>query len=61
MQETMLNSNSLRETPGPANDAGNASQMTRSLGLFSSTALVIGSMIGSGIFIVDAEIARVTN
>lgn len=61
MQETMPNSNSLQETPGPASDAGNASQMTRSLGLFSSTALVIGSMIGSGIFIVDAEIARVTN
>jgi basic amino acid/polyamine antiporter, APA family len=33
----------------------------QSLGLFSSTALVIGSMIGSGIFIVDADIARGTN
>jgi APA family basic amino acid/polyamine antiporter len=33
----------------------------QSLGLFSSTALVIGSMIGSGIFIVDADIARATN
>jgi APA family basic amino acid/polyamine antiporter len=33
----------------------------QSLGLFSSTALVIGSMIGSGIFIVDADIARLTN
>jgi APA family basic amino acid/polyamine antiporter len=33
----------------------------RSLGLFSSTALVIGSMIGSGIFIVDADIARLTD
>jgi APA family basic amino acid/polyamine antiporter len=32
--------------------------MVQSLGLFSSTALVIGSMIGSGIFIVDADIAR---
>ena len=31
------------------------------MGLFSSTALVIGSMIGSGIFIVDADIARGTN
>ncbi|MGD0732343.1 MAG: amino acid permease [Terracidiphilus sp.] len=31
------------------------------LGLFSSTALVIGSMIGSGIFIVDADIARGTD
>jgi APA family basic amino acid/polyamine antiporter len=36
-------------------------QLVQSLGLFSSTALVIGSMIGSGIFIVDAEIARGTN
>ncbi|MGA3136512.1 MAG: amino acid permease [Terracidiphilus sp.] len=33
----------------------------QSLGLFSSTALVIGSMIGSGIFLVDADIARGTN
>jgi APA family basic amino acid/polyamine antiporter len=33
----------------------------QSLGLFSSTALVAGSMIGSGIFIVDADIARGTN
>ena len=32
-----------------------------SLGLFSSTALVIGSMIGSGVFIVDADIARGTS
>jgi APA family basic amino acid/polyamine antiporter len=32
--------------------------MTRRLGLFSSTAIVIGSMIGSGIFIVAADIAR---
>jgi APA family basic amino acid/polyamine antiporter len=33
----------------------------QSLGLFSSTAIVAGSMIGSGIFIVDADIARGTN
>lgn len=36
-------------------------QMVPTMGLFSSTALVIGSMIGSGIYIVDAEIARVTD
>jgi APA family basic amino acid/polyamine antiporter len=36
-------------------------KLVQSLGLFSSTALVIGSMIGSGIFIVDADIARGTN
>ena len=38
-----------------------APRLVESLGLFSSTALVIGSMIGSGIFIVDADIARGTN
>ena len=32
-----------------------------SLGLFSATTIVIGSMIGSGIFIVDCDIARLTD
>src|SRR6202161_4851310 len=32
----------------------------RGLGLFDSTMIVIGSMIGSGIFIVSADIARQT-
>ena len=36
-------------------------QMTQSLGLFSATTLVVGSMIGSGIFIVDSDIARGTD
>jgi APA family basic amino acid/polyamine antiporter len=45
---------------GAANSAG-APRLAQSLGLFSATALVIGSMIGSGIFIVDADIARGTN
>ena len=36
-------------------------QLVPSLGLFSSTAIVVGSMIGSGIFLVDAEIGRATN
>jgi APA family basic amino acid/polyamine antiporter len=35
--------------------------LVESLGLFSSTALVVGSMVGSGVFIVDADIARGTN
>jgi len=39
----------------------NAPRLVQSLGLFSSTAIVAGSMIGSGIFIVDADIARGTN
>src|SRR5271154_3819725 len=33
-------------------------ELTRSLGLFDSTMIVAGSMIGSGIFIVAAEMAR---
>ena len=33
----------------------------QSLGLFSSTAIVAGSMIGSGIFLVDADMARITD
>jgi APA family basic amino acid/polyamine antiporter len=46
--------------PEPASPA-NAPRLVQSLGLFSSTAIVIGSMIGSGIFIVDADIARGTD
>jgi APA family basic amino acid/polyamine antiporter len=38
-----------------------APAMVQTLGLFSSTALVAGSMIGSGIFLVDADIARTAN
>ncbi len=34
--------------------------LVRALGLFDATSLVVGSMIGSGIFIVSAESARVT-
>ena len=34
--------------------------LVQGLGLFSSTAIVIGSMVGSGIFIVSADIARLT-
>jgi APA family basic amino acid/polyamine antiporter len=35
------------------------SGLVRGIGLFDATALVVGSMIGSGIFIVSAESARV--
>jgi basic amino acid/polyamine antiporter, APA family len=35
--------------------------LVQSLGLFSATAIVAGSMIGSGIFLVDADIARGTD
>lgn len=34
------------------------SEFTRGLGLYDSTMVVIGSMVGSGIFIVSAEMAR---
>src|ERR1039458_9419088 len=49
-----------KQNPGSSPAAGTP-QLVQSLGLFSSTALVIGSMIGSGIFIVDAGIAPGTN
>jgi basic amino acid/polyamine antiporter, APA family len=47
------------ESAQPQPNAG--TQMTQSLGLFSATTLVVGSMIGSGIFLVDCDIARGTN
>ena len=34
-------------------------RLSREIGVFDATALVVGSMIGSGIFIVSAESARV--
>jgi APA family basic amino acid/polyamine antiporter len=37
------------------------SEFVKGLGLISSTTLVMGSMIGSGIFIVSADIARLTD
>jgi APA family basic amino acid/polyamine antiporter len=37
---------------------GQTPKLAQTLGLFSATAIVIGSMIGSGIYIVDADIAR---
>src|SRR6187397_3537581 len=48
-------------TPAPASEAGPSgldTEFTRGLGLFDSTMVVVGSMIGSGIFIVSADIAR---
>jgi APA family basic amino acid/polyamine antiporter len=41
-------------TPGPGTPAG----LRRGIGQLDATALVVGSMIGSGIFIVSAESAR---
>jgi len=42
--------------PAPPESAG----FVRALGLFDSTTIVVGSMIGSGIFIVSADIGRNT-
>jgi APA family basic amino acid/polyamine antiporter len=42
------------------NHTASTPQLVRGLGLFSATAIVMGSMIGSGIFIVPADIARGT-
>src|SRR3954447_2045889 len=46
-----------RPSPVDANDR----EFVKGLGLTSSTMLVMGSMIGSGIFLVSAEIAREVN
>ena len=47
-------------TPDPE-FAAEAPGLVQTLGLFSSMAIVAGSMIGSGIFLVDADIARGTD
>jgi APA family basic amino acid/polyamine antiporter len=54
---TTSNLTSQKDSAATANAPG----LVQTLGLFSSTAIVAGSMIGSGIFLVDADIARVTN
>ncbi len=47
------------QSPGAAAAAaGNEARLVQGLGLFSATAIVVGSMIGSGIFIVAADISR---
>src|ERR1700722_18294308 len=49
------------ELGSDAGKSGGGTQMGQRLGLFSATTLVVGSMIGSGIFIVDCDIARLTD
>ncbi len=46
------------KNPPPTADAGLDTEFKRGLGLFDATMVVVGSMIGSGIFIVSAEMAR---
>src|SRR5499433_719817 len=48
-------------TPPRAATTSAAPQLVQDLGLTSATTLVMGSMIGSGIFLVSAEISRETN
>ncbi|HEY1806652.1 MAG TPA: amino acid permease [Terracidiphilus sp.] len=47
--------------PLKSSSSSGGTQMVQSLGLFSATTIVVGSMIGSGIFIVDCDIARLTD
>jgi basic amino acid/polyamine antiporter, APA family len=47
-----------QNVPQPPNANENQRQLTRGLNLFDSTMLVVGAMIGSGIFIVPAEMSR---
>src|SRR6516162_7982295 len=44
--------------PATHPDAGLDTEFKRRLGLFDATMVVVGSMIGSGIFIVSAEMGR---
>jgi hypothetical protein len=46
------------ESAGPGPAAPKPREFARGLNLFDSTMLVVGAMIGSGIFIVPAEMAR---
>jgi APA family basic amino acid/polyamine antiporter len=52
----MLEVKSTVAVPSPVD--AESSGFVRGLGLFDSTTIVVGSMIGSGIFIVSADIAR---
>lgn len=44
--------------PRPADATALDTEFTRGLGLYDSTMVVIGSMVGSGIFIVSADMSR---
>jgi APA family basic amino acid/polyamine antiporter len=47
----------MKSSPSAQNATGNG-QLVRGLKLFDATTLIMGSMIGSGIFIVSADMAR---
>ena len=44
--------------PSETQETSDAPQFVQGMGLFSATAIVMGSMIGSGIFIVSADMSR---
>src|SRR5262249_18532009 len=48
----------FNETTSTRDAHGLDTEFTRGLGLFDSTMVVVGSMIGSGIFLVSADMAR---
>lgn len=50
----------VTDTPSSTHPANAVdAEFTRGLGLYDSTMLVVGSMVGSGIFIVSADMARI--
>jgi basic amino acid/polyamine antiporter, APA family len=49
---------SSSSSPVARETGGDAPHFVRGMGLFSATAIVMGSMIGSGIFIVSADMSR---
>src|SRR5215467_5717595 len=49
---------SAKVLPGGKTDSAIATEFVQGLGLLDSTMLVAGSMIGSGVFIVSADIGR---
>ena len=53
-----LRDDNKKTMPGDAGSVSAAPQFVQGMGLFSATAIVMGSMIGSGIFIVSAEMSR---
>jgi len=57
----MPTSAELSSKPSGGSSAGSNPELVKGLGLTSATTLVMGSMIGSGIFIVSAEISREVN
>src|SRR5580693_920794 len=50
--------NTSLSLPGETQSGATAPQFVQGMGLFSATAIVMGSMIGSGIFIVSADMSR---